>query len=57
MTETDPVSQTLCSFIFFRIPNDGQNKKNNYSDYFLLARVHFFGRLTDDKIVFTPVCL
>jgi hypothetical protein len=26
-TETDPVSETLCPLVFFRIPDDGQSPK------------------------------
>jgi hypothetical protein len=32
-TETDPVSETLYSFMFFRIPDDGQVLKPCNSEY------------------------
>jgi hypothetical protein len=27
VSEIDPVAETLCSFVFFRIPKDGQSPK------------------------------
>jgi hypothetical protein len=33
--EIDPVSETLCSFVFFRIPDDGQSPRIQESQYYL----------------------
>jgi hypothetical protein len=35
-TETDPVSETLCSLVF-RIPDDGQSSKVNNSVYYTIS--------------------